>query len=216
MTRSSHHIGFPFRYVALVGALVQAATSLSCNDSLPPYIQPANVFRSYVRNISPTAISYSYASDLGNDISLLHVTISPPQSFFIDIVNTFDEVLQDQPEVSGALELIDIDMPEVKATIPITVANLSGPQYNTTTNILTLSPGDTLRLRCSWDYKTDDGKWAFEKAFIVEYVSNEGGRTLVTHAPMNFSATARTKLFKSANVITSQKKEFQLLFHGTI
>ena len=215
MNHSPHHSGFPFRYVFLLGTLVQAGVSLSCNDSLPPYSAPANVFRSYVRNISPAAVSYQYGFANGAVPSRLK-SISPPQVFFIDIVNTFDEVLQDQPEVSGALEITDDDMPEVKATIPITVANLTGPQYNTTTNILTLLPRDTLRLRCSWGYKTDDSLWAFQRAYVVEYVSDNRGNTLVTHAPMNFSATARTKLFKSTNVITSLRKGFQLLFNGVI
>lgn len=216
MNISSHHIVFPTREVVLLGALLEAGANLSCNDSLPPYVQPADVFHATVRNISPADISYGYPSILGNDIALLPVTISSPQLFFVDIVNTFDEVLQDQAVVSGTLELVDLDAPDVKATIPITSANIAGLQYNSTTKILTLAPGDTLRLRCSWNYKTDDGHWAFERARIVDYVSDNRGGTLITHAPMNFSVTARTKLFKSINVITSSSKAFQLLFHGSI
>lgn len=195
--------------------MIEAGITLSCDDSLPPYTLPANVFRSYVRNVSPAEVSYVHGF-VNSGVPSRLSSISPPQVFFIDIVNTFDEVLQDQAEVSGTLELVDDDMPDVKATIPISVANLTGPQYNPTTNILTLSPGDTLRLRCSWGYKTDDSLWAFAKAYVVEYISDNNRGTLVTHSPMNFSATARTKLFKSTNVITSLKKKFILLFKGII
>lgn len=160
-------------------------------------------------------MSYSY-SDVQNDITKTGVKFtSGPQTFIIIIVSTFDEVLQDQPEVSGMLDIRDDDLADVSATIPITISSLSAPQYNPRTGILTLFPGDSLKLRCSWGYRMDDNKWIFEKAGVALDTPGKGA-TFRTHLPVNLSASARVKLFKGVNTFASEKIHFQLLLHGTL
>ena len=210
------------RWAAVEGILLVAAVGISCDDSLPVYEAPTDFLRVNIQNLSPPEVSYTYIEN-GNDISLLNVIVtSAAQSFSINVVNTFDETLQDVPDVSGELEISSLDLPSLKATIPVTVTNLSGSQYNAATKILTLDPGDTLKMRCTWRYKTDDGKWAFEKADVASESEIDPdnppyrGSFERTHVPMNFSMTAHIRLFPATNTSASEKEEFKLLFHGHI
>ena len=201
------------RLVVLIVVFCLAVVNLSCNDSLPAYNAPTDFLRASARNISPPDVFYSYV-EFYNDVDKNPVNISSaPQTLFIDVVNTFDETLQDFPDVSGTLELTDPDVPNLIATIPLSVANLTGIQYNSTTRLLTLNPGDTLKLRCSWRYKGDDGKWVFGKSNVVSENIGDGVSDVV-HAPMTFAATAKLKLFASTNTVTSKEMRFQLVFHG--
>ena len=202
--------------------MIQAVVSLSCNDSLPAYITPTDFLHATVRMASPPEVNYSYV-EFSNDISVNPVTVSSlPQTIYVDVVSSFDETLQDEPDVSGTLEIVDPEIPNLKATIPLTLANFTGVQYNPSTKLLTLDPGDTLRIRCIWRYKSDDGRWAFEKAAIA-YDSEVNasdpplrGSFERTHVPMNFSVSARLRLFSATNSVTTEKEPMQLLFHGHI
>ena len=204
------------RSIAFGVVVMLSVVCLSCEDPLPSYVAPTDFLRASVRNISQPDVYYSYV-EFFNDLDQNSVTVSTAaQTIFIDVVNTFDETLQDIPEVSGMLTIQETDIPDMKATIPLTVSSLTGPQYNTTTKILTLNPGDTLKLRCSWRYKSDDGKWVFGRANVASDSDLHGNSYDRTHTPMKFSAVATVKLFASTNTFISQKKEFQLLFHGHI
>ena len=204
------------RSIVFFVVIILSVVGLSCEDSLPSYVAPTDFLRASVRNISPPDVYYSYV-EFFNDLDQNPVSVSTAaQTIFIDVLSTFDETLQDIPEVSGTLVIQDADIPTMTATIPLTVSNLTGPQYNTTTKILTLNPGDTLKLRCSWRYKSDDGKWVFGKANVASDTDVRGNAYDRTHVPMNFSAVATVKLFAGTNTFVSKKKDFQLLFHGHI
>ena len=195
--------------------LLLSLLEISCNDSLPPYVAPTDFLRATIRNISPPEVYYSYW-DTGNDIAFTNISISTaPQVFSVEIVSTYEETLQDQLELSGSMVIESVKFPDFTVTIPFTVSSVTGAQYNPTTKLLTLNPGDTLKLKCNWRYRADSGKWAFEKADVAGEVDGNNSYDLI-HAPMGYSASARVKLFRTANIVASEKKEFQLLFFGHI
>ncbi|MEW5800457.1 MAG: hypothetical protein AB1728_15790, partial [Bacteroidota bacterium] len=169
-----------------------------------------------IRSVGQTEVQYSH-SDV-NDISKTSVSIfSPPQIFFIDIVNTFDETIQDQPEVSGTMELICDAVPSANATIKLSQFNISTFQYNPLTKLLTLDPEDTLRLRVAWHYKTDDGKWGFQKADVENETVDGSGRFMTrVHKPITYTVTAKVKLFKQVGALTAKKTQISLVYSGRI
>lgn len=209
------------RFGTLFSILLLSAAGISCNDSLPAYVAPTDFLRASIRITTPPDANYTW-DWRGNDINVDAVTItSSAQTFFIDIVSTFDETLQDVPDISGAVVVTSEEISGVTATIPLTITNLKGTQYNPTTKILTLNPGDTLKMSCTWRYKSDDGKWVFSKADVagdseVSPIPPMRGSFERTHVPMNFSVTGRVKLFTATNNFDAPKQELKLIFHGHI
>lgn len=197
--------------------LILSSLSLySCNESLPSYTEPKDFLTGSIRSIGQTEVQYSHADV--NDISKTSVSIfSPPQVFFIDIINTFDETIQDQPEISGTMVLICDAVPNANATINLSQSNISTFQYNPVTKLLTLDPGDTLRLRVSWSYKTDDGKWGFQKADVESETVDGSGRFMTrAHKPIIYTVTAKVKLFKQVGPLTAKPVEIAVQYSGRI
>lgn len=188
----------------------------SCNENLPIYTEPKDFLRGTIRHIGLPDVQYAHVDV--NDISKAHISIySPAQIFFIDIVNTFDETIQDQPEISGTMELVCDANSTARVTLTVAQANLSSTHYNTATKLLTLDPGDTLTLRCTWRYKTDDNIWGFQKANVLNEVSDPSGTFFTrTHAPLSYRASAKVKLFRSVGMVSVKEIEFTVLYSGKI
>lgn len=120
--------------IAVTGGLVLSilASGPVCNESLPPYRDPRDVFEATITGV------YNGA--------------------FLDVTNSFDETLEGPAILSGEIEIVHATDPSLSKTLEITSANLfTTKNYNSSTGVLRVDPGETLRFRVIWDHDTDSG-----------------------------------------------------------
>lgn len=201
------------RYLIIISAVM---TGLSCNESLPSYSKPVDFLQGSVRNLGLPDVQYSHVDV--NDISKVSVSIySPPQIFFVDIVNTFDETIQDNLDVSGTLELICDEIPSINVTLKLSQTNLMGLHYNPKTKLLTLNPGDTLKLRVAWQYKTNEGRWGFQNVDIESETGEPGAKfTTRTHKQILYKVKTKIKIFKQVGPLLAAPSSFFIKYSGSI
>lgn len=126
----------------LTGHLViLMACGMICNESLPPYRDPSEVF--------DVSIHGDYVLGLaGNRVNL-----------FVDVVNSYDETLEAEAEISGQVQMaLDRD-PTFTWTATFGLSELmTTGNYNSGTGVIRVNPGDTLRFRIVWTYMDDNGR----------------------------------------------------------
>lgn len=128
------------RAIVRFAALITLAAGIqSCNEVLPPYKDPREVFEG--RLWGEYAISRT-------DNSL---------KVYMTMVNTFDETFQARAILRGRIVITWQRDPAHTRTATLDSTNLLTGNYNPTTGILTIDPGDSIRLGYSWGFETDAG-----------------------------------------------------------
>jgi hypothetical protein len=117
------------------------AFGMLCNESLPPYRDPSEVFDVSIHGEYVLGIA-------GNRVNL-----------FVDVVNSYDETLEAEAEISGQIQMTLNRDPTFTWTATFGLAELmTTGKYNPTTRVLRVNPGDTLRFRIVWTYMDDSGR----------------------------------------------------------
>lgn len=203
----------------IVSFCASVATSYHCNESLPVHVPPLNVLSTSLGALSGASDTVLYMMFDYNNPNQIPVTLStPPLGFEVKVVNVYDETIQDDAEVSGTLELEWIDKPDFKATLNLLVTGIVGSHYDPKTKLITLNPGDTLRIRTYWNYRLSNNDWAFSKQQAVDgpWITG-GGDFFRFHNPMRFRGRIKMKLFRSLALIESvSSNEFVVNFKGRI
>jgi len=146
---------------------------------------------------------------------------SPFNGYEIRFVNVYDETIQDDLEIDGTIELAWVDKPDLKAIVPISNTSFYGGDLNPVTGLLTVNPGDTVRLRAFWNFKLTTNDWAFSHVQYTEtlayYVGPFQFQSDRFHRAMDLRVTVRVKVFRSLSYIETQSvSDFPVLFKGTI
>jgi hypothetical protein len=132
--RFSHHTLLHPVLIVLLGWVV-----FSCNESLPTYRDPAHVFSG--------ELAARYTLTL-NENSL---------KIEFRFTNVFDETLAGVASLEGSGIITLRRKPAVRKTFTMTVAHLVSGKYVPATRMLTIDPGDTVRLIYTWDFRDDTG-----------------------------------------------------------
>ncbi len=179
--------------------LLSSLTFFHCNESLPVYTAPPDVLRASVTAINSPTDTVNYRMFDENNPNLAAVRIlTPPFGFEVNVTNIYSETIQDDADVQGTLELTWVDKTENKASIPLQLTGITGSQYDPATNLITLNPGDSLKLRTYWDFKLITKDWAFTKQQAVDGPwINGNGNFYRFHLPMEFRARISVKIFRS-------------------
>ncbi|MBI4417968.1 MAG: hypothetical protein HY563_04270 [Ignavibacteriales bacterium] len=120
--------------------LAVAAAGPICNESLPPYRDPKDVFAGRVEG------AYE---------------LSPAENavkIYFYAANTFDETLEGPATLQGEVKISLLTNPSLSRTFVLSAANLlTTRKYNAVTRTLQVDPGDTLRFGVSWNLVADNG-----------------------------------------------------------
>lgn len=184
-------------YSSALLALLFCVSPGSCEDPLPPYQKPENVFDAGFVSIDTFLVRYRGIFDYPQ---VFWYTESPPFTFVLQIENTYEETVQSVADIQGKLEIWLPGRPEFRATLPLSSSNAlylnSSTILDPATFILTLNPHQKLYLKTVWDYRLDDGKWINE---ILENYRDqaEGHKTYRVHAPTLLDARMTIQLIKN-------------------
>lgn len=103
-----------------------------CNEALPPYIDPREVFEGTIQG------------------AYLRV--------YLDVTNSYDETLEGPAVLSGEVEIVYATDPSLSWKLMITSANLlTSRNYNPSTGVLRVDAGETLRFLLNWGVIADNG-----------------------------------------------------------
>lgn len=111
-----------------------------CNESLPPYINPRDVFSGTVQGAYVLTMS-------DNSVKI-----------YLNVTNRYDETLEGRALLNGEMEISLAGNPMISKTFSISSSNLlTSRNYNPTTGFLRIDPGETIRFGVSWNLVADNG-----------------------------------------------------------
>ena len=117
-------------------ALVVVISSHSCNESLPPYQEPQQLFNA-------TIDGKYWLSDIEHSLTV-----------FFRITNAFDETLEGPALLTGKIQISSARDTSIHKTFSLGTANLfSGYTLNGKT--LRIDPKQTMVLKATWDFPGD-------------------------------------------------------------
>ncbi|MEK6571037.1 MAG: hypothetical protein AABZ61_06680 [Bacteroidota bacterium] len=128
-----------FISVLLILAVV-SVTINSCDENLPPYRDPSDLMEGKIEGQYVLIIS-------DNSVKV-----------FVTIRNVFDETLEGRAPLEGAVEIESLRDPRLRKSVPLRPSNLINARgYNGNLGVLTIDPGDSIRLGYSWNLIADNG-----------------------------------------------------------
>jgi hypothetical protein len=142
------NVGRRFVIVIILAFSFWMLMMVSCEESLPPRQDPHMVLRPVLRA--------QYVHDW-NENGL---------RFYVELINTFDETLQDTAVFVGSVRVEMPRRPDMGRTLTVRRDSISTRRmYDPVNNIFTVDPGDTLRFLLRWDFKNDVGQSLTSFAF---------------------------------------------------
>jgi hypothetical protein len=118
--------------------LTTAATSFSCDDPLPVYGQPDDIFEAALLGVIPDSVSF-YDDGLGDRSRY------PTIRMLYRIKNIYEETMQLQIAAEGTVEIWLPNRPELNSISAVTNANiLPSAAFDAVTGLLTLHSGQSI------------------------------------------------------------------------
>lgn len=140
----------PVRRFSLVcaGLAVVALGNLTCTESLPPFVDPKDLF------VGSSTAQYI----LSLQENTIHISLR--------VENRYEETLQGVTDAKGTIGISLLSDASIRRTIPFSAANLFTPgKYNPATRVLTVDPDDVLRFDIIWDFRDDKGLYIPDSVF---------------------------------------------------
>ncbi|MBI3787374.1 MAG: hypothetical protein HY276_03865 [Ignavibacteriales bacterium] len=148
----------------------------SCDEELPVYQAPNNRFAG--------ALKPSYILTPSNN----------EMSIELFVLNVFDETFQAPGILKGSIEIVSVKDPSVRRIFTLGSGNLiRTPEYNRTTGILTMDPGDTVHMGVTW--LLDDERDKDLRIDFFRYVQDKTCPLRCLAYPEDFIITAELKLY---------------------
>lgn len=162
-----------------------------CDESLPPYQKPENLF-----TIDRIEISQGTHSIAGDYLVKFHIYGK----------NLFDETFSDRVNIRGSVQIWNKEKPDLSATLSLDNTNF-GPDTDLSGNVLTLGPGEEFELRVTWDCHTDDGE-----DLAGFFNMSPQAIAVVSTGARDFYVQAEVTLFEELGLIRSEPVLF--FFNG--
>ena len=170
-----------------------------CAESLPPRSDPANLF----------TVSITTEYNIVNNFGWLDV--------FVTLKSNYDETLQDVALLDGTLMIDWTQDPALRGNIvPRRTAHfepaqiVSAKKYDSFTRMLTIDPGDSIRLRYRWNFKTDDStdlykqfKYQPDKSCLIGGGGESAPQYRRFSANQPFQISAQVKIFDRSAMVYS-------------
>jgi len=174
--------------VCLAGLLT--LLQLSCNEALPPYHDPRDVFNTKIEG--------------------LYVLTSTDNSMkvYLKLINKYDETFEAPVAIDGSVEIGWLRSATVKKTFALTISDLvTKGTYNQSKNTLRVDPGDTLVFAVSWDF-IDNGAYDVRNGFEY-YIDNECTQRCVANEEV-FILRGEAKVFDQIPAVTVGPVQFSI------
>ena len=182
--------------------LTFASPIVSCDDPLPPYVKPENIFVGRFSSIDTFTVRYS-----GDLDPLGKTSYSGHYTFLMGVENIYEETIQSQADISGKLEIWLPSNPDIRATMMITSVQAAGVNgtdvFDRTKNLLTINPGQSFYLRAYWNYRMDDGKWVNQDLDNYTQIEWRNLNYYRIHDPTPFHARLTVSLIKNTSTIVA-------------
>lgn len=176
-----------------VGSLLPVLLLLSCNEPFPPYNDPRDVFIGRIEGL--------YVLTL-NDNSM---------KVYIDLVNKYDETLEENVAIDGSVEIGFLRDPLRKKTFSLSLGSLiSNGRYNAARNTLRIDPGDTVRFATSWNFVDNNGYDLRASAFQY-YIDDACSQRCVANEEV-FILSGQVKVFDKVPAITVGPVHFSVCY----
>lgn len=194
------------RFYFTLCAFFFSVAFISCEDPLPPYQKPENIFEAGYTSIDTFLVKFSGSIYYPQEF---WYTESPPFAFVLQIENTYEETIQGTADIQGKLEIWLPGHREFMATLPLTNSNAlmlnSRSVFDPATSNLTLNTHQKLYLKTEWKYKLDGGKWINE--ILENYVDRPDDRgfgyTYRYYAPTQLQARLTVGIIKNTSQVVA-------------
>ena len=121
--------------------LLAMAVSMSCDESLPPYLDPRDVLQG--------SLSGRYILTVNQNSVLVSFTVK----------NIYEETFQAPAILRGTVQITSKRYLSIQKTFQFTSANLAhANNYNPASGVLTIDPQDSIVLTTNWNFIDDAGK----------------------------------------------------------
>lgn len=130
------------RFLAVLTGLTLSlvVTGPVCNESLPPYADPRQVFEG--------SIEGGYVLTMSDNSVKIYLMAT----------NRFDETFEGRATLRGEIQISHATNPSITKTFSISSANLfTTSNYNSSTEVLRVDPGETVKFGVSWNLVDDGG-----------------------------------------------------------
>ena len=172
--------------------------SLTCQESLPTYVVPANIMSFEVKTIE----------QLSN-------RIAPPGRQLVHMVligkNTFDEVFEDSVDIRGSARVWWKRKPRRFRTIELSEQNLSDPGLIKNGKMLLL-PGQQFGLDLYWNLMSDDSLYLVsEMIFNNLRQERQCDWAVACSDPETFVVEASLAVYDKIGYVPAPAREFQFI-----
>jgi len=175
---------------------------LTCDESLPARLEPANVYIVSLQIIAP------YPDRIRRDMGQVEVG-KGNLGFNVSVINVFDETLTDTVQYRfGQIEIWWTDQPDVMKTIPITIRDeLETNEIGFWGDII-FDPGDSIYVVTIWPFLMDDDSISMWN-HLTPFYTPDG----MEYPPMEFEAQAKVQLFEQTAMVYSDIVRFRVYFY---
>ncbi|MDP2207337.1 MAG: hypothetical protein Q8K98_01015 [Bacteroidota bacterium] len=182
----------------------------ACDETLPEYKAPPDILTGRI-TIPDSGSSYYFSirERFADPTKPPRVTFFTPDSivFRFEVLNVYDEVIQDSSEVGGYLKIWDPVYPDNIAIVPFTSSSLS--PYR---EILEIKPDEKIWLKTSWKkLLLQDGSYVW-----IGKTSDDTPDGRVRYGPFTLKAKAYIKLYKKLGLVITPDIEFKLDIVSTV
>ena len=175
--------------------------TLSCKESLPEYVFPANIMSFQVGTIEQ--LSNRLARPGHQAVHMVLVAR-----------NTFDEVFEDSVNIKGSVRIWWKRKPRRFRTMYLSEQNLVDPSLVAAGKMLLL-PGQQIGLDLTWDMRTDDSLYVpSEMNFNFETREWQCDYSVVCSDPEVFVVEASISVYDKIGLVPAAAREFT--FIGTL
>ncbi len=173
-----------------------AVTSLSCNESLPPYETPNSLF---VGSLQPTTV-YSARS-------------GPVVKIYFSVTSVFTQTLQSHGKLTGTLSIVLTNDTSYHKTFALDSSYfVSAQSLDPRTGLVTIDPGSSLLFLAMWDLIDDYGRYIPGNAFPVTF--NPACPTLQQADPQLFNIRCSFQVFDHIGQVVVQPIQFEFDFRA--
>ena len=196
----------------VTGVLLLVLSALSCDEALPARDEPKKFLKAALRvQQLPVRVDIDSSGQLPYGVPPYPERVSGfGGSLELLLTSFYNEVLQDQAEVRGTIDVWLESRPDVRTTVTLTDADVDYPVFDPD-GLLTLVPGDSVHLAKQWAHRGDNGK-AFFRYVPLRTRVDATGRWYYESAPVRFNAQGTLQVFKNVQAEKTDVYEFELIY----
>lgn len=194
--------------VLMAGAMVCVISLCGCEESLPVREEPQRFLKASLY-VEPLPVRLDV--DSAASPPFLERITGTNGSFQLSLVSFYNEVLQENAEVRGTVEVWLADRPDVRTTVNMTVADVDYPVFDPD-GILTLVPGDSVHAARQWSHVADNGQAFLRYVPLHGGVDPVAGRSYYETGPVRFNAQATFQVFQNVQPEKTGIYEFSLVY----